>query len=143
MKLAAGADDRMIEWHRICPSTSGALGAALVVGPCDITAGRSVDQAELEAAIKTISDVEPANQRLKFITHMRSDILFTYELTSPDVHLENFRRFHDEVNAAVTKLDQWANSALGGSLMMQPAYVSIKNWIRARQRDPNSVYSCL
>ncbi len=142
-KLAAGADDRVIEWHRICPRTSGAIGAAYVIGPCDITAGNSVDQAELEAAIKTVPDVESANQRLKFITHMRSDILFTYELTSPDLHLENFMRFHDEVNAAVTKLDQWANSPMGGSSAMPSAYISIKDWIGARQRDPNSVYSCL
>lgn len=142
-KLAAGGDDRVIEWHRICPRTSGAIGAAWVVGPCDITAGSSVDQDELQAAIKTVGDVEPANQRLKFITHMRSDILFTYELTSPQLHLENFMRLHDEVNAAVTKLDQWANSPMGGSSAMPPAYVSIKDWIGAQQRDPNSVYSCL
>jgi hypothetical protein len=142
-KLAAGADDRMIEWHKICPSTSGAIGAAYVVGPCDLVAGRSVDQAALQSAIKAVPDVEPANQRLKFITHMRSDILFAYEMTSPSLHLENFTRFHDEVDRAVTKLDLWANSALGGSSAMPPAYVSIKDWIGARQRDPNSVYSCL
>jgi hypothetical protein len=142
-KLAAGADDRVIEWHRICPATSGAIGAAYVVGPCDIAAGSSVDQTALQAAIKSIPDVEPANQRLGFITHMRSDILFAYEMTSPSVHLENFRRLHDEVNAAIVKLDQWANSPIGGSSAMPAAYVSIKDWIGALQRDPSSVYSCL
>jgi hypothetical protein len=142
-KLTAGADDRVIEWHRICPTTSGAIGAAYVVGPCDITAGSSVDQAALEAAIKSIPDVEPANQRLGFITYMRSDILFAYEMTSPSVHLENFRRLHDEMNAAIVKLDQWANSPMGGSSAMPTAYVSIKDWIGTLQRDPNSVYSCL
>jgi hypothetical protein len=142
-KLAAGADDRVIEWHRICPSTSGAIGAAYVVGPCDITAGSSVDQAALEAAVKSVPDVEPANQRLGFITYMRSDILFTYEMTSPQLHLENFRRMHDEVNATIVKLGQWADSPMGGSSAMPPAYVSIKDWIGALQRDPHSVYSCL
>lgn len=142
-KLAAGADDRVIEWNRICPSTSGAIGAAYVVGPCDIGAGMSVDQAALQAAIKSIPDVEPANQRLGFITYMRSDILFDYQMTSPQFHLENFRRMHDEVNAAIVKLDQWANSPMGGSSAMPTAYVSIKDWIGMRQRDPNSVYSCL
>jgi hypothetical protein len=142
-KLEAGADDRVIEWHRICPRTTGAIGAAYIVGPCDLSAGSGVDQAALEAAVKSVQDVEPANQGLNFITFMRTEILFDNEMTSESLHLENFRRFHDDVGRAVDKLGKWANNPMGGSSAMPPAYVSIKDWIGARQRDPQSVYSCM
>ncbi len=142
-KLAAGADDRVIPWARICPRTSGAIGAAYLVGPCDITAGSAVDQTELERAIRAVPDVEPANRRLFFITHLRPQILWLTELTSDSLHLENLRRLHDQVQMAITKLDLWANNPMGGSSAMPPAYVSIKDWIGQRQRDPNSLYSCL
>jgi hypothetical protein len=142
-KLKAGGDDRVITWHRICPRTSGAVGAAYVVGPCDITAGSAVDQAQLEGAIHAIADVEPANQRLQFITYMRSDILVSYEFAEPKLLLENFRSLHDEVVRALDNLDKWANSEMGGSSAMPPAYVALKDWIGSRQRDPSSVYSCL
>jgi hypothetical protein len=142
-KLKAGADDRVIKWHRICPRTSGAIGAALIVGPCDITAGPAVDQAELEAAITSVDDVEAANLRLRFMTHLRSDILFTQEMVGESVQLESLRMLHDEVSRAVGKLAIWANNPMGGSSAMPPAYVAIKDWIARRQRDLNSVYSCM
>jgi hypothetical protein len=142
-KLKAGADDRVIKWHRICPRTSGAIGAALIVGPCDITAGPAVDQAELEAALTSVDDVGAANRRLRFMTHLRSDILFTQEMIGESVQLESLRRLHDEVSRAVSKLAIWANNPMGGSSAMPPAYIAIKDWIARRQRDPNSVYSCM
>jgi hypothetical protein len=142
-KLKAGADDRVIKWHRICPRTSGAIGAAFIVGPCDITAGSAVDQAELQAAITSVDDVEQANRRLRFITHIRSDILFTHEMISESLHLESFRTLHDEVGRAVAKLDLWANNPMGGSSAMPRAYIAIKDWIGRRQRDAKSVYSCM
>jgi hypothetical protein len=141
-KLAAGGDDRVIEWHKICPATSGAMGAAYLVGACDLAAGMPVDQKELQDAIHAVADVEPANERLGFITHIRSQILFDYELTDQTRLLESFRTFHDDVIAAIDKLGKWADNPMGGSSAMPPAYVSIKDWIGARQRDPNSVYSC-
>jgi hypothetical protein len=102
-----------------------------------------VDQAALEAAIKLVTDVENANRNLRFITYLRSDILVTSEFSSESLHLESFRRTHDEVIRAIDKLDKWANSGAGGSAAMPPAYVSIKDWIGRQQRDPRSVYSCL
>jgi hypothetical protein len=142
-KLKAGADDRVIKWHRICPRTSGAIGAALIVGPCDITAGPAVDQAELEAAMTSVDDVETANRRLRFMTYLRSDILFTQEMIGESLQLESLRMLHDEVSQAVCKLAIWANNPMGGSSAMPPAYIAIKDWIGRRQRDPNSVYSCM
>jgi hypothetical protein len=140
-KLDAGADDRVIPWHRICPTTTGAIGADLLIGGCDLRA--AVDQAGLESAIRSVSDVEPANSRLSFMTHMRSRILVVHEDTAEGVHLESFRRFHDDVGRAVDVLDLWANLPQGGSSAMPAAYRSIKDWIGRKQRDPQSVYSCL
>jgi hypothetical protein len=141
--LRAGADDRVIEWSKICPAKTGALGAAYIVGPCNLADGTPVDQILLEKSIKSVSDVEKANTGLFFITFMRSDILFDAELTSESLHLENFRRFHDQVVSAIDKLDKWANNPMGGSSAMPPAYISIKDWIGTQQRNPNSIYSCL
>ena len=142
-KLAAGADDRVVPWFRICPRTSGAIGAAFVVGPCDITAGQAVDQAELQSTIRSLADVEAANRRLQFMTHLRSQIVWTVELTSPQFHLENFRRLHDQVQLTLRNLDLWANSPLGGSSAMPHAYRAIMAWIRGQQTNPQSVYSCM
>jgi hypothetical protein len=142
-KLEAGADDRVIQWHSICPRTSGAIGAAWVVGPCDITAGGAVNQAQLQAAIKSVGDVERANEQLTFMNHMRSEILFNHEMLSEKFHLETFRQFHDEVNRTIEKLDEWANAPMGGSSAMPSAYRAIAGWIGRQQGKANSVYSCL
>jgi hypothetical protein len=133
-------DDRIITWGRICPKTSGAIGAAWVVGPCDLTQGTPVDQATLQRSIRTVGDVEAANKALQFITYMRSDIVVSFEMTS--LPLENLRSTTDDAGLAVEKLDKWANSQLGGSSAMPPAYRAIKDWIMKRQNDPKSLYSC-
>lgn len=133
-------DDRIIGWSKICPSISGAIGASYVVGACDITQGTPVNQTEFERSIRSVSDVEKANQSLQFITHMRSAIVVAFEMTS--LPLENLRRKTDDASQTILKLDQWANSPLGGSSAMPPAYRSIKSWIIQRQKDPKSLYSC-
>jgi len=144
--LGEAGDDRVIPWRRICPATSGATGAALIIGPCDMTAGMPVDQATLEASISAVGDVEAANEDLGFITHLRSEIVVMHELTSEDLLLDNLRIVHDDVIRAINKLRVWADSPIpldGVSEAMPPAYVAIKDWIGTRQRDPNSIYSCL
>jgi hypothetical protein len=119
------------------------------VGPRDFSAGTTVDQARLEAAIKSEQDVEKANKQLYFITYLRSDILFTYEMTRSSGHLQSFRQLHDQVVQAVEKLDKWSGQdsswggGLGGSTAMPNAYQSIRDWISSRQGDQKSVYSCL
>lgn len=141
-KLRAGADDRVIEWHKICPAKTGAIGAAYIVGPCNLADGTPVDQERLEKAIHAVSDVEKANDLLGFFTFMRSEILFGYEFTAESLQMQNFQHFHDQVTSAIDKLDKWANSPTGGSSAMPDAYVSLKDWIGQQQRNPNSVYNC-
>jgi hypothetical protein len=91
----------------------------------------------------SVQDVEAANRRLRLITHLRSDILFTHEMIGESLHLESLRMLHDEVGQAVDKLGLWANNPMGGSSAMPRAYIAIKDWIARRQRDPSSVYSCM
>ena len=138
-------DDRIIEWNKICPQTSGAVGAAFVVGPCDITQGTPVNQSDLEQSIRSVKDVATANRSLKFITHMRSAIVVAFEMTS--FPLENLRRDTDQAGLAIEKLHKWANISLpqvdSGGRTMPKAYQAIKDWILLRQRDPKSIYSCL
>jgi hypothetical protein len=91
----------------------------------------------------SVQDVEAANRRLRLITHLRSDILFTHEMIGESLHLESFRMLHDEVGLTVDKLGLWADNPMGGSSAMPRAYIAIKDWIARRQRDPSSVYSCM
>lgn len=132
-------DDRIIRWGSICPRF-GARGAAFVVGPCDLTSGIPVDQTILEQSIRSVSDVEVANKSLGFIKHMRSDVVVSFELTS--LPLENLRMNTDEAGFAIDKLEKWSDAPLGGSSAMPPAYRAIKAWIKTRQNDPKSLYSC-
>lgn len=136
----AGTDDRVVRWAHICPVKSGAIGAAYLVGPCDISI-TPVDQDRIEKSIQSVPDVDKVGGSLLFITFLKSEIVVNEEMTG--MPLENLRTLHDDVTKAIDKLDKWANSPMGGSSAMPPAYVSIKDWIGQRQRDPNSVYSCM
>jgi hypothetical protein len=139
-KLKAGGDDRVIEWSRICPATTGAIGAAYIVGGCDITWGKPVSQNDIYKNIKSIADVDANGAEIGIITHLRSDFVVSEEMTA--LPLENLRTTHDMVVMAIDKLGKWADNPMGGSSAMPREYVSIKDWIGKRQRDPKSVYSC-
>jgi hypothetical protein len=138
-----GGDDRVIEWRTICPSTSGAVGAALIIGPCDITSGMSIDQTRLEATVATVADVETRGDGLGVFTHLRSQIVFDHETLGPSV--ESFRFLHDQVQRAIQKLDLWANSPIpvdGADRAITPPYVALKDWIVKQQKNSDSIYSC-
>ncbi len=137
----SSVDDRVIRWSKICPATTGALGAAFVVGPCDISMGFPVAQQKIENSIRSVADVDSVGQSLGIITYLKSDIVVSEEMTS--LPLENLRMLHDDVQVAIDKLRKWSDSPMGGSSAMPRAYVSIKDWIGGRQRDSKSVYSCL
>jgi hypothetical protein len=135
-----GGDDRVIRWTSICP-IGGAIGAAYIVGPCDVGTGLSQkDQTGLWNEIHGVPDVEAAAERYSLFTHLKADILVNEEMTS--FPMENLRSTHDGVVLALDKLEKWADNPMGGSSAMPRAYVSIKDWIGARQVDSNSVYSC-
>jgi len=140
LKAAPGADDRVIEWSRICPAKTGALGAAYIVGACDITWGTPVSQDDIYQNIKSIADVDAKGDDIGIITHLKSDFVVSEEMTS--LPMENLRTTHDMVVMAIDKLAKWADNPMGGSSAMAKEYVSIKDWIGQRQRDPKSVYSC-
>jgi hypothetical protein len=124
-------DDRIITWCRICP-TSGAIGAAYAVGPCDLTQCTPVNQTALERSILSVSDVEVANKSLRFITHMRSSIVVDFEMTA--FQLENLRRTIDEMGRAVTKLDLWANGHLRRRSALGPEDRGYESWFHRRDR---------
>jgi hypothetical protein len=133
-------DDRVITWAKICPATSGAVGAAYVVGACDITRGMPVNQATIEKSIRSTADVDTAGQALGLMTHMRSAIVVAHEMTS--LPLENFKSDVEDAGRALDKLEKWSTSPMGGSSAMPPAYRALKEWLRQKQGDPKSVYSC-
>jgi hypothetical protein len=134
-------DDRLIRWSRICPATSGAIGAAFMVGGCDITMGTPVKQDVIEKTIQSVSDVDAKGESIGIITYLRSDIVVSEEMTSQP--LESLRMLHDDVQRTVGNFGKWEDAPLGGSSAMPPAYRAIKEWIRQHQDDKNSLYSCL
>jgi hypothetical protein len=136
----ADVDDRVIEWGRICPAKTGAIGAAAIVGACDITWGTPVSQDDLFNNIKSIPDVDGKGDTIGIFTHLKSDFVVNEEMTA--LPLENLRSTHDMVVMAIDKLDKWANNPMGGSSAMPKEYVSMKDWIGQRQSDAKSVYSC-
>jgi hypothetical protein len=136
----SNVDDRVVRWAGICPATSGAIGAAYVVGPCDLTSGRPVPQAEIESRIRSVSDVESVGPALGIITFVKADIVVSHEMTS--LPLENLRALSDAVGRGHRHLEKWSDSPMGGSSAMPPAYRYIKEWIRQHQSDPRSLYSC-
>jgi len=140
-KLRAGADDRVIQWSRIYPLTSGPIGGAFVIGRHNMGDGTPVDQRQLEALIQSVG-VLRANELLEFITYTRSAILSNYELSGDTLQMEDFRRFYNGVIEAIDNLNRWANSQSGGSIAMPRAYLSLKDWITQQQRNPSSIYSC-
>ncbi len=133
-------DDRVIEWSKICPAKTGALGAAYVVGPCDLTQGTPVSQDDIFNNIKSIPDVDAHGGDIGIITYLKSDFVVSEEMTA--LPLENLRATHDRVVMAIDKLDKWANNEMGGSSGMAKGYVAIKDWIGRQQGNPKSVYSC-
>lgn len=135
-----GTDDRVVEWPTICPAKTGALGAAMLVGPCDLTKGSPINQATIQKSFKTVDDVERKGQSVGIFTYVRSSIVVSAELTT--LPLENFRNLYDNVITATHKLHTWANNPMGGSSAMPKAYIAIKDWIGRKQRDRNSLNSC-
>lgn len=135
----SNADDRVIGWHGICPT--GNVVAPFYIWPCDISMGFPIEVEKLERAIHSVPDVDSAGASLGIITYLKSSIVVSEEMTS--LPLENLRTVHDDVVKAIDRLAAWADTGIGGSSSMPPAYIAIKDWIGARQRDPKSIYSCL
>ena len=135
------ADDRVIPWSLICPVTSGAIGAAFVVGKCPLGGvGYPVKQDDIEKRIQSVSDVDAVGQSLGIIRYLKSAIVTSAEWSFDP--MEGLRILHNDVQDASRKLEQWSNSPLGGSSAMSKAHVSIKEWIRRQQRYSRSVYNC-
>jgi hypothetical protein len=133
-------DDRVITWAKICPSTTGALGQSIVVGPCDLTTGTPVPQTLLEKSIRSTGDVDTAGPSLGVITYLRSSIVVANEMLSSP--MEDYKSIIEDAARALHKLEVWSDAQMGGSSLMPTTYRAIKEWLRQRQGDPKSVYSC-
>ena len=131
-------EDRVIEWEIICSRETNA--AAPFVTACEVR-GIFTSETELFNHIEGKQDVVPANDVLHFMTHMKSFVLFTNEMTSRP--LENFRRVHDDVQRTLEVLEEMTTNPSGGGSRTPRYYVAIKNWLRDQQSNPRSLYNCL
>lgn len=131
-------DDRVIRWNKIYPTKF----PPMILGSRDSTFDmNTLDQEDLQKMIKSLDDIESANNHLYFIEHMRPFIVRSYE-RDKSLMLQGFQMRVYNISEAVNKLHLWANIPIGGSSAMPPAYRFIKDWLMLRQRDPNSIYSC-
>ncbi len=131
-------DDRMIEWETICARESNA--AAPFSTSCELR-GFFTSEQDLFKHIKQTKDVELANSKLKFMTHLKSHIVFTNQFSS--LQLESFRIIHDDIIKTVHVLENMViNHPISGSAI--PDYYSaIRKWIKDQQTNPRSLYSCM
>lgn len=133
-------DDRIIEWQNICPNETGALGAAMVVGPCPFGNRTGPPQSLIESTIKNANDVEKLGGKIRIFTYMRSNVL-----VDADFNVDPLQGFSGNISmmkTATKKLHQWGNSAVGGSEMMPIAYRAIKDWKMSKQHENSSLYTC-
>jgi hypothetical protein len=137
---APNCDDRMIEWDRIYPN----IGVAPypLIGPRDLLGPSPIGQDIIEYNIRSIQDLETKGDSIHLFEYLKSNIVRWYELGG-GLSLENFRYTHDRVVKTPGKLEVWSTSEFGGASGMAPAYQSIKAWMRQRQLDSRSIYSCL
>ncbi len=75
------------------------------------------------------------------MTHVRTQILWDY--VWGDKNFDGLRTVHDEATRAIINLEQWGNTGWRGGSAMPRAYQAIREWIRTKQGEPTSVYSCL
>lgn len=134
----SSTDDRMIEWETICARESNA--AAPFSTSCELR-GFFTSEQDLFKHIKQTQDVESANDKLKFMTHLKSQVLFTNQFSS--LQLKSFRKIHDDIIKTVHVLENMVtNHPISGSAI--PVYYSaIRKWIKHQQNNPRSLYSCM
>ncbi len=133
-------DDRVIKWRTICPRKSNA--ASPFSTSCPVLSPRDVDETALFNHIKKLEDVEPANRKLGFILHLRSQILRNDELLQ--LPYESFRALHDQVDTTIDILDKMSTRMFGGGKGMPKYYQHIDTWLGKLQDDTKklSVLSC-
>jgi len=138
-KLArVDVDDRVIWWETICPRES--MASSPFVTSCDL-AFRNVSEQDLHAEIEGLDDVERVNDRLRFVQHVRSAIVFNHELGAAPAR--NFRLAIRQASKTVDTLDKMANAmGLGGASAMPRYYRALAGWLGERQGDVRSVLSC-
>ena len=135
----ASLDDRVIEWTRICPNLQTGPGKASSVCEPPMT----VAEESLYQSIKTISEVEPANNQLYFFAHLKSEVL-DLQQSFPNNDRDQFvvdQLLHliRNVNKATQELDAMAASTEQGGIPRH--YRSLREWIARKRSEPNSLYS--
>ena len=133
-------DDRVIQWIKICPNTTGAIGAARIVGPCQIGGYPRPSQLEIENTFRNADDIDLEGQRLGIFNYIKTAILVSNHWSIDPVY--SIVKMKEETFASVHKLHLWANNPMGGSSLMHPSYRAIKDWLQRRQGDKKSLYPC-
>jgi hypothetical protein len=135
----ANVDDRVIEWTRICPNlqTSPARASSVCEPPM------TVPEESLYQNVKTMAEVEPANNQLHFIAFVKSEVL-DLQTSFPGNDRDQFvvDQLHHlirNVNKAKQELDAMAASTEHGGIPRH--YRAMREWIARKSAEPNSLYS--
>ena len=127
-------DDRVIFWLKICGLPDQALS---------ITSCSTATENGLRRHIRSKGDVERANAAGVlggFIWHLRPIVL---SLNSPGFSDKYALEYLDWMDMNITATITGLSSQRARLQSAMPRhYVAIKDWIRDRQADPDSVYAC-
>jgi hypothetical protein len=141
-KLENNGDDRVILWEDIAPGPHALAPPFVRRRLTEYTPGVTEDW--LFKNIKSQADVEsqPVRQGLvghgKFVTSMRKALFDPVE-----TKLVGLRGMRAQIIEAHNTLDNWANVGIGGQSGMPRYYRAIKEWMRGKESNVDSVLSCV
>jgi hypothetical protein len=135
----ADLDDRVIKWTRICPNLQ--TGPARASSVCEPP--MTVPEESLYQSVKTVDEVETANNTLYFMAHLKSEVL-DLQTSFPGNDRDQFvidQLLHliRDTEKAQQELDAMAASTEHGGIPRH--YRSMREWIARKSRDPKSLYS--
>jgi hypothetical protein len=135
----ADLDDRVIKWTRICPNLQ--TGPAKASSVCEPP--MTVPEESLYQSVKTVDEVETANNSLYFMARLKSEVL-DLQTSFPGNDRDQFvvdQLLHmiRDVEAAQQELDAMAASTEHGGIPRH--FRSMREWIARKSRDPKSLYS--
>lgn len=134
------ADDRMIEWETICDRVSH---AASPFSTACLVKGIFTTEQDMKKHIHNMQDVESANSKLKFMTHVKSQLVMTNQFADGPSQLNSLKTMHDEITKTVHVLENMAtNHPISGGAAPD-YYLAIRAWIKGQQANTRSPYSCM
>jgi hypothetical protein len=136
-------DDRVISWGSICSGYG-----LLLPTPCPIGTNKKRVADDLYQNIKSKSDVDQANEKLRFMMPLKPTILNTHRVFSHSNDAQDIEGILEVlvgIDSGIFATNYNLRIMFDDNLFPSAKpryYLAIKDWIAEKQQDPNSVNSC-